>query len=136
MRIMKDIYLVGSGNFGISNMTDCNVYLVGSEESYALIDAGSGLQTEKILENTRKRVELVDKYCDEIGRKPETLRRSILFYSRHGRTILDSEETFQYVINQYKEIGINEFILYFPFFDSKHINALKTIANNVIPDLR
>ena len=51
---MKDIYLVGSGNFGISNMTDCNVYLVGSEESYALIDAGSGLQTEKILENIGK----------------------------------------------------------------------------------
>jgi len=54
MRITKDIYLVGSGNFGISNMTDCNVYLVGSEESYALIDAGGGLQTEKILENIGK----------------------------------------------------------------------------------
>ena len=47
---------------------------------------------EKILENTRKRVELVDKYCDEIGRNPETLLRSLLFYSRHGRTILDSKE--------------------------------------------
>jgi len=54
MRITKDIYLVGSGNFGISNMTDCNVYLVGTEESYALIDAGGGLQTEKILENIGK----------------------------------------------------------------------------------
>jgi alkanesulfonate monooxygenase SsuD/methylene tetrahydromethanopterin reductase-like flavin-dependent oxidoreductase (luciferase family) len=91
---------------------------------------------EKILENTKKRVEFVDQYCDEIGRNPETLRRSLLFYSRHGRTILDSEETFQSVINQYKEIGIDEFILYFPFFDSKNINNLKTIANNVIPGLR
>jgi len=91
---------------------------------------------EKILENTRKRVELMDKYCDEIGRNPETLRRSLLFYSRHGRTILDSKEDFRNIINQYKEIGINEFILYFPFFDSKHIDNLKIIAKDVIPDLR
>ena len=67
---------------------------------------------EKILENTRKRVELMDRYCDEIGRNPEKLRRSLLFYSRHGRTILDSEENFRDVINQYKEIGMNEFIIY------------------------
>ncbi len=91
---------------------------------------------EKILENTKKRVELMEKYCDEIGRNPETLRRSLLFYSRHGRTILDSEETFRNVINQYKEIGINEFILYFPFFDSKQIDNIKIIAKDVIPDLR
>jgi len=91
---------------------------------------------EKILENTRKRVELVDKYCDEIGRNPETLLRSLLFYSRHGRTILDSKENFRNIINQYKEIGITEFILYFPFFDSNHIENIKIIANDVIPDLR
>jgi len=91
---------------------------------------------EKILENTRKRVELIEKYCDEIGRNPETLRRSLLFYSRHGRTILDSEENFRNAINQYKEIGINEFIIYFPFFDSKQIENIKLIAKDVIPDLR
>ena len=91
---------------------------------------------EKILENTRKRVELMDRYCDEIGRNPEKLRRSLLFYSRHGRTILDSEENFRDVINQYKEIGMNEFIIYYPFFDSKQIENIKLIAKDVIPDLR
>ncbi len=91
---------------------------------------------EKILENTRKRVELMDRYCDEIGRNPEKLRRSLLFYSRHGRTILDSEENFRNVINQYKEIGMNEFIIYYPFFDSKQIENIKLIAKDVIPDLR
>jgi len=91
---------------------------------------------EKILENTRKQVELMDRYCDEIGRNPEKLRRSLLFYSRHGRTILDSEENFRDVINQYKEIGMNEFIIYYPFFDSKQIENIKLIAKDVIPDLR
>jgi len=91
---------------------------------------------EKILGNTKNRIELIEKYCDEIGRNPETLRRSLLFYSRHGRTILESEENFRNVINQYKEIGINEFIIYFPFFDSKNIENIKIIAKDVIPDLR
>ena len=100
----------------------------GSEDSRA--------SAEKILENTKKRVELMEKYCDEIGRNPETLRCSLLFYSRHGRTILESEENFRNIINQYKEIGIDEFIIYFPFFDSKNIENIKMIAKDVIPDLR
>ena len=54
MRISNEIYLVGSGNFGISHMTDCNIYVVGSEKKFALIDTGSGLQPEKILENITK----------------------------------------------------------------------------------
>jgi len=91
---------------------------------------------ETIFENTKKRVELIDKYCKELNRNPDTLRRSLMFYTRHGRTILDSEENFRYVINKYKEIGIDEFILYFPFFESNNIQNLKKIAENVIPDLR
>ncbi|MFX0080944.1 MAG: LLM class flavin-dependent oxidoreductase [Candidatus Hodarchaeota archaeon] len=91
---------------------------------------------EKILENTKTRVELIEKYCDEIGRDPETIRRSLLFYSRHGRTIINSKENFREVINQYKEIGINEFIIYYPFFDSPQIKNIKIIAKEVIPVLR
>ena len=91
---------------------------------------------KEILKKTKKRVELIDKYCDEIERNPESLQRSLLFYSKHGRTILDSEEIFRDVINQYKEIGINEFIIYYPFFESKHIEKIKSIAKDVIPDLR
>ncbi|MFW9879710.1 MAG: LLM class flavin-dependent oxidoreductase [Candidatus Thorarchaeota archaeon] len=91
---------------------------------------------ENILEETKNRLELINKYCDEIGRNPESLRRSLLFYSRHGRTILDSEEKFRNVINQYKDIGINEFIIYYPFFDSQQIENIKKIAKDVIPELR
>ena len=91
---------------------------------------------DKIFDNTKKRVELIDKYCKELNRNPDTLRRSLMFYTRHGRTILDSEETFRFVINKYKEIGIDEFIIYFPFFESKNIQNLKNIAENVISDLR
>jgi alkanesulfonate monooxygenase SsuD/methylene tetrahydromethanopterin reductase-like flavin-dependent oxidoreductase (luciferase family) len=91
---------------------------------------------DKILENTKRRVELIEKYCNEIGRNPKMIRRSLLFYSRHGRTIIDSKDNFREVINQYKEIGINEFIIYFPFFDSPQIENIKIIAKDVIPNLR
>ncbi|MHA2087058.1 MAG: hypothetical protein ACW972_02200 [Promethearchaeota archaeon] len=59
-----------------------------------------------------------------------------MFYTRHGRAILESEENFRSVINSYKEIGIDEFIIYFPFFEPENIQNLKEIAENVIPDLR
>ncbi|MHA2180505.1 MAG: LLM class flavin-dependent oxidoreductase [Promethearchaeota archaeon] len=91
---------------------------------------------EKIFDNTKKRIELLEKHCKELNRNPETIRRSLMFYTRHGRKILDSEEDFRSTINQYKEIGIDEFIIYFPFFDSKNVQNLKKIAENIVPDLR
>ncbi|MFW9823687.1 MAG: hypothetical protein ACFFE4_12160 [Candidatus Thorarchaeota archaeon] len=65
-----------------------------------------------------------------------TIFCSLLFYSRHGKTILDSKEVFSKVINQYKDIGIDEFIIYFPFFNSREIENIKLIVNEAIPDLR
>ncbi len=92
---------------------------------------------DKIINNVRIRATLIDKYCEEIGRDPETLNRSILFYSRFGRNILNTKENFRKIVQQYKEeIGINEFIIYFPFFDSKQIQNITSLANDVIPNLR
>jgi glyoxylase-like metal-dependent hydrolase (beta-lactamase superfamily II) len=55
MKILDDIYLVGSGNtgLGISNDYDCHVYLLDGGDEKALIDAGGGRDTQKILENAK-----------------------------------------------------------------------------------
>lgn len=42
------VYLVGSGPFGLSHLKDCNVYLVGDKDSWALIDTGVGLDVDAI----------------------------------------------------------------------------------------
>lgn len=42
MRLTQHIYLVGSGEIGISDPDDCHVYLVDGGDEYALIDAGCG----------------------------------------------------------------------------------------------
>ncbi len=56
MQIHERIHIVGSGisGFGISNETDCTVYLIDGAGEYALIDAGAGIQPERILKNIEK----------------------------------------------------------------------------------
>jgi glyoxylase-like metal-dependent hydrolase (beta-lactamase superfamily II) len=53
MKITSHIHLVGSGRmgFGLSHAEDCNVFLVNGGKEMALIDAGSGLDTQSILNN-------------------------------------------------------------------------------------
>ena len=55
MRLTQSISLVASGKNGLSlsNALDCNVYLVDSGSGLILIDAGSGEDTDLILDNIR-----------------------------------------------------------------------------------
>jgi len=51
LRISEDVYLVGSGEIRLSNPLDCHVYLLESDNELAVIDAGSGVDTDQILSN-------------------------------------------------------------------------------------
>lgn len=53
MKISYNLYLVGSGQFGmqLSDLKDCNVYLVDCGEEAVLIDAGGGVRPQAILSN-------------------------------------------------------------------------------------
>lgn len=91
---------------------------------------------EKMLENTRERNELLDRYCDEVNREPDTLRRSILFFGSTASRLFESEEIFRKTIEQYRDIGMNEFICYYPFYDPSHIPVFEKVARDVLPELR
>ena len=56
MKISEKIYILGSGQAGfmISNVSDCHVYLIETSEGNILIDAGVGLEEERIVENMKK----------------------------------------------------------------------------------
>ena len=56
MKINDGIYLVGSGQAGfmISNISDSHVYLLESSDGNILIDAGVGLENDRIIENIKK----------------------------------------------------------------------------------
>ncbi|MFQ5796598.1 MAG: MBL fold metallo-hydrolase [Candidatus Bipolaricaulia bacterium] len=54
MRITEELYLVGSGQYGLSHPFDCSVYLVDCGTELALIDAGAGVIIDPIVENVRR----------------------------------------------------------------------------------
>jgi len=53
MKLLEGVFLVGSGQVGISNRMDCHIYLVDCGTECVLIDAGIGLDTAQILSNIR-----------------------------------------------------------------------------------
>ncbi len=87
------------------------------------------------LEFTRQRNELIDKYCGEIGRNPQTLRRSVLVFGSEAETVFNSTDTFAEVVRCYREVGINDFIFYYPF-KGEQIPVFKRVARKVIPKMR
>jgi alkanesulfonate monooxygenase SsuD/methylene tetrahydromethanopterin reductase-like flavin-dependent oxidoreductase (luciferase family) len=89
----------------------------------------------KMLEDTRRRNRLLDDYCEEIGRDPQALRRSLLIFGSEAETIFDSADAFEAVVERYRNVGITEFIFYYPFKDEQ-IPIFEHIARNVIPKLR
>lgn len=56
MKITDSIYLVGSGDagFSLSEAADCSVYLIDGDDSCCLIDSGSGIAPNLILDNIRR----------------------------------------------------------------------------------
>ncbi|MCX5906303.1 MAG: MBL fold metallo-hydrolase [Deltaproteobacteria bacterium] len=55
MRLTERVHLVGSGTlgFGLSHDRDCHVYLVNGRTEMALVDAGVGLEFDRIVNNIR-----------------------------------------------------------------------------------
>ncbi len=56
MQIDSNMYLVGSGanGFDLTDAFDCNIYLLDTGANYVLFDAGSGMDTEAIIETCRQ----------------------------------------------------------------------------------
>ena len=51
MKICDHLHLVGSEQFALSHLLDCNCYLIDAGGSLALIDTGTGMGVESILAN-------------------------------------------------------------------------------------
>lgn len=51
MQVLDRVHVVGGGGFGLSHVTDGHIYLVDGGDEYALIDVGSGLDTDRVVRN-------------------------------------------------------------------------------------
>jgi glyoxylase-like metal-dependent hydrolase (beta-lactamase superfamily II) len=74
LQLTPEVALVGSGDTGsgLSHAVDCHVYLVDGGGELALVDAGSGLETETILANV-----------EALGHDPARIRHVVLTHA-HG----------------------------------------------------
>jgi alkanesulfonate monooxygenase SsuD/methylene tetrahydromethanopterin reductase-like flavin-dependent oxidoreductase (luciferase family) len=82
----------------------------------------------------RERNQMLDDFCREIGRDPETLDRSLYYWV--PKTDADpwvSKDAFFDVINPYIEAGVNQFILDQPRDDQ--LEMLEWVAADALPRL-
>jgi len=93
------------------------------------------------LENVQRQNLLLDKYCTEISRDPRTIRRSYVVYDPEMYVrdweipIYDSIDAIKDVVKCYREVGITEFLLYYPIVE-KQIPIFEQMAREVIPEIR
>jgi len=83
-------------------------------------------------EEMRERNQMLDDYCRELGRDPDTLDRSLYYWV--PKADLDpwtSKDAFYSVLEPYVEAGVNQFILDQP--GDSQINQLDWVASEVLP---
>jgi len=96
---------------------------------------GMDLGPTEMLEKVSRDNELLDAYCEEIDRDPDSLRRSLLAFGKEAWELYDSEENFENFVAKYRETGITEFITYYPWIE-EHLRVFEHVATEVIPELR
>jgi alkanesulfonate monooxygenase SsuD/methylene tetrahydromethanopterin reductase-like flavin-dependent oxidoreductase (luciferase family) len=94
---------------------------------------GRGLDREEMYDTVTTQSHLIDDYCKEFGRSPESLRRSVLVVG--SDELMESDDTFSKYVDRYSDIGFEEFIVYYPFIDEKK-KMFERIARDVIPSYR
>lgn len=82
----------------------------------------------------RERNQLLDEYCAELGRDPETLDRSLYYWvPKADADPWQSKQAFLDVIGPYMEAGVNQFLLDQPRDDQ--FDLLGEIVSDVLPTL-
>jgi F420-dependent oxidoreductase-like protein len=85
-------------------------------------------------EEMRERNRMLDGFCEEIGRDPETLDRSLYYWTATGGIdVWESEAAFEEVFRLYSEAGINQFIIDQP--SDAQLPMLERIATGLWPRL-
>lgn len=86
-------------------------------------------------EEMRERNQILDEHCDSLGRDPDSIIRSLYGWaSVMSADPFDSVDAFEQVIGEYREAGVNEFIIDQP--RREQFDVMERVATEVIPRLR
>lgn len=101
VKIADRVYLVGSGKFGVemTDPTDCHIYMLDGGSECALIDAGSGIEPERIVENIRRCGFDMDrvKYCVLTHVHVDHAAGAHYFHETYGIGIIASGEAAEWL---------------------------------------
>ncbi|MHA2025811.1 MAG: LLM class flavin-dependent oxidoreductase [Candidatus Thorarchaeota archaeon] len=105
-------------------------------DTWVSFGADFGSPHEIVVEKTQKRIDYLDKYCEKIGRDPDSLRRSLLVFGEEANHAFVSKDKFTEIVKRYTALGISELVFFYPFFAPDQIPTFEKIAEETIPTLR
>ncbi|HVM40911.1 MAG TPA: LLM class flavin-dependent oxidoreductase [Acidimicrobiia bacterium] len=92
---------------------------------------GAGL--DEIVSITREQNQRIDRLCEDAGRDPSAVRRSLLLFN--SLAPWNAPERFGEIVERFYEVGMREFVLFWPA-DDEQLEVFEHIASHVIPRLR
>jgi alkanesulfonate monooxygenase SsuD/methylene tetrahydromethanopterin reductase-like flavin-dependent oxidoreductase (luciferase family) len=97
-----------------------------------------GQPDDELVPLFRERNALLDGYCEESGRDPSSITRSMLGQIQGP---LVSVATFTEMVERFHPVGIEDFVLYWPYgvdaeTQREQVGVLEKVATDVIPSLR
>jgi alkanesulfonate monooxygenase SsuD/methylene tetrahydromethanopterin reductase-like flavin-dependent oxidoreductase (luciferase family) len=102
---------------------------------------GDPISDEQSMEATKERSSLLDRYCRQINRDVQTVKRSFLQYERKaihnisGMKLYESTEIIQDLVKKCLDLGFTEIIIPYPLIE-EDVPIFEQIAQDVIPELR
>ncbi|HUG16304.1 MAG TPA: LLM class flavin-dependent oxidoreductase [Thermomicrobiales bacterium] len=87
------------------------------------------------VEEMRERNVILDQHCADLGRDPDSIIRSLYGWaSVMSADPWESVDAFEQVIGEYREAGVNEFIIDQP--PAHQMDVMERVATDVIPRMR
>ena len=96
---------------------------------------------EESMERIDERNKQLDRYCEEIGRDPKTLRRTVGLYEREAMhnigpmKLYQKPEILEDLVKMCIDIGITEISIPYPFKEEE-IPSFENVAIEMIPELK
>jgi hypothetical protein len=96
---------------------------------------------EETIEKIDEKSRLLNEYCREVGRKPETLRRTLGVYESDAMhnigkmKIYENLEIFDEAVKELHRIGITEMFIPYPFKEDE-IPNFERFAEEILPELK
>ena len=101
--------------------------------------AAEPVSLEAAIATTRSQLEQLETACNDIGRDPKTIRRSVVAYRRQ---LFGSADAFEEYVGRYQELGFDECLVYWPAQPGtfarlpEHEAVMERVAADVLPRLR